>query len=654
MIRMPLLFLILGGLVIVAAPVWAQTPPFNVNFVSGPSTPSTTYPGSTVPTLFNMVVGSTQQLEFTVTPNVNPPPPIIYCSVANTAGMDTISTLGGCSKTGSIIKGSCIAGATGGPSCKPTGAGTPYTLVFTITAGNAPGAVKDTLTIQNVSGSTVMNFPLNYTVVANSTRTITFQNYCSFDVWFGATPGVVPETCAFGAGCPNGTTCVNPSAATSACAWNQPTVKNNNPGYYLVKYNGSSPATNTVTITDYTTGHSPIDGFQVWSGNFSGRTYCDSNGANCKTADCAATSTPLTGTCTTGPTGPATLAEFTLLTTQPDSYDVSVINGLNLAMSITPSLPQGTSKPYDCGVPGSTRQVSYSDGLYNSNGVLAKPYTGGLAGASWTFNPPTSGNYYYQYVDGSTSHTCTTDHDCTQYANTVCGLTYSNVGTSGPGNAQLTCGNPLGYWTQDQICAQNHDFNSTNIVNCTNNSISLSSQSNIPSIINACTNPGTNTSGSCPSTVSSSSGYNFFNLVAGTTAPPELVNDKLTFASCFAANTQTASSVNCSGCNNWQELINPFPNDTNFVPQCGTSATTTPNPSWVYWILPNIQWLKQACPSCYTYVYDDKTSGFGCPYAYETGQSAVNYTVTFCPGGKTGIPSIPSANRHRQKDNMLL
>ena len=107
MLRTSLFSLILSGLVIIASPVWPQTPPFNVNFVSGPSTPSTTYPGSTVPTLFNMVVGSTQQLEFTVTPNVNPPP-VIYCSVANTAGKDTITTLGGCSKTGSIINGNCI------------------------------------------------------------------------------------------------------------------------------------------------------------------------------------------------------------------------------------------------------------------------------------------------------------------------------------------------------------------------------------------------------------------------------------------------------------------------------------------------------------------------------------------------------------------
>lgn len=642
MIRRFFLSLIFAGLII-AAPAFAKKPPFNVNFVSGPATPSVTYPGSTVPTLFNMVVGSTQQLEFTVTPNVTDPPPLIYCSVANKAGMDTISTLGGCSKKGAIINGECIASATGGPSCTTKGAGTPYILVFTITAGNTPGTVQDTLTIKNVSGSTVMNFPLNYTIVATSTRTVTFENYCPFDVWFGATPGVVPETCAFGQGCPTGTTCIDPAAASSACAWDQPIVQNSNPGYYLVKYNGSSPATNVVTVTDYTTGSSPIDGLKVWSGNFSGRTHCDSNGENCETADCAATSSPLPGTCTTGPQGPTTLAEFTILTTEPDSYDISVINGSNLAMSITPSLPQGTSKPYDCGIPGNTNTVPYSDGLYNSNGVLGTPITGGLAGANWTFNTPNI-NYLYQYVDGTGGQSCATDADCVQYDNgTVCGLTYSNVGTSGAGTAALTCGLPLGYWTQDQICAQNQTFNDSSIVNCTNNSITSLPQPNPPDILTACTS--TSSTGSCPSTVSVGSNYTFYNLVAGTTAPPESQNDKLTFASCFAAITQTASSLNCSGCYNWQGIITPFPSDTNFVPQCGTSATTMPNPSWVYWVLPNIQWLKQACPSCYTYVYDDKTSGFGCPYAYETGQSAVNYTVTFCPGGNTGIPAATTLSR---------
>jgi len=633
MIHMLLRLLIIGGLVVVADSSLAKTAPFNVQFVSGPSTASSTYPGSTIPTLFNMVVGSTQQLEFTITPNVNPSP-LIYCSASNPMAMDTISTLGGCSPTGSIIAGHCIAAATGGPTCTPTGGGTPYTLVFTITAGSTPGDVKDTLTIQNVSGSTKMTFPLNYTIVANSTRTVTFENYCPFDVWFGANPGAIPETCANGVGCPTGTTCNDPSASSSTCSWSQPAVQNTNTGYHLALYNGTSPATNTVTITDYTTGHSQIDGSQLWSGNFSGRTHCDSNGQNCETADCAATSS---GMCTTGPTGPTTLSEFTFLTTQQDSYDVSIINGSNVAMSITPSLPQGTSKPYDCGVPGSTSVVSYSDGLYNSNGVLATPFTGALAGSAWSFSPP-NGNYLYQYVDGSTVHGCATNSDCSSFIGTVCGLTYANVGTSGSGSATLTCGAPLGYWTQDQICAQNPTFNQSSIVNCTSNSISLSPQPTPPDILTQCTS--SSSTGSCPSSVTSGSGYTLYNLIAGTTAPPESQNDKLTFSSCFAAISQTASSVNCSGCYNWQQSITPFPTDTNFVPQCGSSVTTTPNPSWVYWVLPYIQWLKQACPSCYTYVYDDKTSGFGCPYAYETGQSAVNYTVTFCPGGKTGIPSL--------------
>ncbi len=75
------------------------------------------------------------------------------------------------------------------------------------------------------------------------------------------------------------------------------------------------------------------------------------------------------------------------------------------------------------------------------------------------------------------------------------------------------------------------------------------------------------------------------------------------------------------------------PTDPNYVTPC-----TSPNSDWVNNVLQDLTWMKQACPSAYVYPYDDKASTFTCPQ--NGGQSAVNYTIDFCPGRKTGgIPA---------------
>jgi len=41
--------------------------------------------------------------------------------------------------------------------------------------------------------------------------------------------------------------------------------------------------------------------------------------------------------------------------------------------------------------------------------------------------------------------------------------------------------------------------------------------------------------------------------------------------------------------------------------------------------------LKDACPTAYTYPYDDMSSTFTCSNANEKGTNLVNYVITFCP-----------------------
>src|SRR3990167_2923222 len=100
--------------------------PISVNYVSGYG-----YTNSQgTPTLFSMVPNSTQQLKFNIT-STTTDTRIISCSIS-TSPLDTVSNLGGCTNV--------------------NGAGTPYPLVFTITAGGTAGSVSHTLTIKTVGG----------------------------------------------------------------------------------------------------------------------------------------------------------------------------------------------------------------------------------------------------------------------------------------------------------------------------------------------------------------------------------------------------------------------------------------------------------------------------------------------------------------------
>lgn len=54
------------------------------------------------------------------------------------------------------------------------------------------------------------------------------------------------------------------------------------------------------------------------------------------------------------------------------------------------------------------------------------------------------------------------------------------------------------------------------------------------------------------------------------------------------------------------------------------------NPTWADRAKSTLMWLKRACPTAYTYPYDDMTSTFTCK-AMEDGINNANYEITFCP-----------------------
>eukprot|EP01031_Cornospumella_fuschlensis_P038525 gene38525-46829_t len=121
-----------------------------------------------------------------------------------------------------------------------------------------------------------------------------------------------------------------------------------------------------------------------WSGVIGGRTDCTDTG--CVTADCGGG----VGDCIHGFNQPATQAEFTVVPNGVDFYDVEVINGVNIPVSITPSVLSNGTDPYYCGAPGA-----------------ATP-SPGLGACSWNLEPPLP---EYNWVDmGGAS--CESQSDC--------------------------------------------------------------------------------------------------------------------------------------------------------------------------------------------------------------------------------------------------
>jgi hypothetical protein len=99
------------------------------------------------------------------------------------------------------------------------------------------------------------------------------------------------------------------------------------------------------------------------------------------------------------------------------------------------------------------------------------------------------------------------------------------------------------------------------------------------------------------------------------------------------------------GCANWDTLGIATPTS-----QCqGTGVTSYNaestgigfNSAWLNEVLPRVQWVKQGAPTAYSFQFDDPSSTFsGYKQASQANAAnAVDYTITFCPGGNTYLPN---------------
>jgi hypothetical protein len=377
-------------------------------------------------------------------------------------------------------------------------------------------------------------------------RTLTFVNQCAEPVWFGATGGFT-QNCGSGNTCPAGQACLT-TRNPPGCFWSLPAPSGGNKL-------AASGGTASVAL------NAPPSGNVAWSGNVYGATGCNAQGANCQTAACVG------GTCPpgTGVVGPATLAEFTLLTNGADTYDVSLINGVNLPVSMAPTAGQqlaSSTSVYWCGNPGGPT-----------------PTNSALQGCSWSFNPTVGGNDQSTVLQmvAPGGKACTKSSDCS--SGQVCGQAMT-VGTT---TVTQSCGALIGWWTAAELCTfTNSAFGAP--INC---GTSVSGQGNQGNLY-------------------------LCNGANGST--------------CYGGSPGTT----CCGCPQWV---------VNGKALQATASCLATNASWTSIAQPWAQFAKNACPTGYSFQFDDPTSTFQCMTQGST--NSTNYTITFCPGGT----SIAAAKR---------
>ncbi|KAG5544534.1 hypothetical protein RHGRI_017083 [Rhododendron griersonianum] len=169
----------------------------------------------------------------------------------------------------------------------------------------------------------------------------------------------------------------------------------------------------------------------AWSGRIWGRTGCnfDKNGnGTCQTGRCG-TSLKCTGSGET----PATLAEFTLAT--PDFYDVSLVDGFNIPLAVTPINGKGNCSvagcngdlrpncPKELAVKANGKTVAcrsacdvFNTDEYCCRGAYGGPVTCKPTNYSKTFKAACPSAYSYAYDDPTSILTCSG----TDYVITLC------------------------------------------------------------------------------------------------------------------------------------------------------------------------------------------------------------------------------------------
>ena len=464
----------------------------------------------------------------------------------------------------------------------------PFNPVFNFNVDNVGSSPlpSRTITITNNSSKAVMFGANNGTSVAyNSSGNLLGKGNASCG-YSTNTPTANSPTQQ----CPIGSTCIQggatPSAATIfQCYWDQPVL----PTSAILPTKSAQ-----FTFSGYsgvTTGNQQIQ----WSGNFYALNCPDGTGANCPTLP----TTPGTG----APNNAQTIAEVTFQHNTNDYYDVSIINGVSNSIQWGPDPASGKTSasgatPYFCGTAGSTVAQA------NSNYTLPK--------STWLFNPAltnfpngispadgSSASSSYALVSPSvpaSPTSCKTSVNTCSGADPVCGWNLPNVLKGGSGVSfaptAKVCGAFQAWATADQIWGWN--------------SITTGSNPNQAPFSLGTTFSATPSSVPAQTTVSVGDLQLCVNNTYSSYESPAPTYN----------NQNLSTNLACGG-TNWPDITKP------------AIHVTTSNPNWLKYVYPTISWLKTACPTCYTYPFDDESSTFQCQAGVgKTGKNSLNYNIT--------------------------
>lgn len=300
-----------------------------------------------------------------------------------------------------------------------------------------------------------------------------------------------------------------------------------------------------------------------------------------------------------GMNGCATAVEFTFAPYDSDYYDVSVINGVSTSAEM---VPDGLHEYDMSGADGSKGYMCGAAAAFRQNDTR-------LAACNWDFDFKKLSPLMTQ-VDGGHKRVlrCTSDDDCAKPF--VCGNAGKTRKNKETGYLQPTreirmeCGNKIGTWSAYQLCVWTGSL--------------YKSPAPFEGVID------------CPSMHSM---FACANKAPWTT-------------SCYSLTTKKGTP--CCGCADWPKVLAPQK-----CPPSGHGCSSE-SPVWLEKALPFYKPLKEACPTAYTYAYDDETSTFTCKTkgtnqnnGGKGGEGVVNntagYKITLCPEQQytTPPPVVP-------------
>jgi len=454
----------------------------------------------------------------------------------------------------------------------------------------------------------------------------------------------------------SGTSCGEPDAQTTCaatgdgnvCFWTLPEPQRS--GTPANKYRLAQGETATFCLPQ------PANvGSQVapvwWSGGVFARTGCkDPDGTDCATANCGASAN---GPCPPEKGGdkPLTLAEFTLQSHDKDFYDVTIIDGINLAVEMKPipptqpTVPPGADASYWCQAAGSAKAA------------------GNLGACSWDFAPlvPDPAN-----PDVTTDRTSLLLHNgspCSSTAEvTGCVGTKGNVDEIGKSYCTAPSGGACLYSCEtDADCAASwggamkckevayNDSENRKFCQCDEAADCAGSKQGsycgtqfIPGVktqyMQLC---GAKSRGWWTANVFCSDPKTKYGPLDCAASLPNGQSGDTTLSELFGCTGANATSCynesqtagdNCCGCATKEGTAL-----ARFWPAAASLACANGhnNASWNDHAQPWLVFLKKACPTAYTYAYDDSTSTFTCQSPGKLNE--VGYTITF---GSVAPPAI--------------